>query len=65
MDRISRISLSDGGVVAEDDTAFSQEARESLVPKANLSGHNFQGPAGSVGSLRSLEEVFGCSRRLL
>ncbi|QIR70854.1 hypothetical protein HBK84_05960 [Kocuria sp. KD4] len=35
------------------------------MSEANLSGHNFQGPAGSVGGFRSLEEVFGCSRRLL
>lgn len=52
-------------MVAEDDTAFSQEASESLVSKANLSGRGFEGPAGSVGGFRSLEEVFGCSRRLL
>lgn len=50
--------------VAEDDTTFSQEAREPLVSKTNLSGHGFQGPAGSVGGFHSLEEAFGCSRRL-
>lgn len=48
------------GVVAEDDTAFSQETSEPLVSEANLPGHSFQGPAGSVGGFRSLEEVFGC-----
>lgn len=51
------------GVVAEDDTAFSEEARESLVSEANFPGHSFQGSAGSVGRFRSLEELFGCSRR--
>ncbi|GAA3514369.1 hypothetical protein GCM10022294_25790 [Dietzia aurantiaca] len=44
-------------MVAEDDTAFSQEARESLVSEANLPGHSFQGPAGSISGFRSLEEV--------
>lgn len=52
-------------MVTEDDTAFSQETSESLVCEANLSGHYFQGRAGSVGGFRSLEEVFGRSRRLL
>ena len=52
-------------MVAEGDAAFSQEMRESLVPKANLSGHSFEGPAGSVGSLRLLKEVFGCPQLLL
>jgi len=47
-------------VVAEDDTAFSQEASESLVSKANLSGRGFEGPASSVGGFRSLKKVFGC-----
>ncbi len=52
-------------MVAEDDTAFSQEARESLVSNANLSGHSLQGRAGSVSGFRSLKDAFGCSRRLL
>ena len=52
-------------MVAEDDAAFSHEARESLVSEANLPGHSFQGPASSISGLHSLEEVFGCSRRLL
>ena len=47
-------------MVAEDDTAFSQEASESLVSKANLSGRGFEGPASSVGGFRSLKKVFGC-----
>ena len=51
--------------IAEDDTAFSQETSEPLVSDANLSGHNFQGPARSVGGFRSLEEIFGSSQRLL
>ena len=51
-------------MVAEDDTAFSQEASESLVSKANLSGRGFEGPASSVGGFRSLKKVFGCPRCL-
>ena len=52
-------------MVTEDDTAFPKETSEPLVSNANLSGHSFQRLAGSVGGFRSLEEVFGCSRRLL
>lgn len=52
-------------MVTEDDTAFPKESRESLMSKTNLSGHGFQGPAGSVSGLRSLKDIFGCSRRLL
>ena len=51
--------------IAHHDAAFSQEARGSLVSKADLTGHGFEGLAGSVGGFRSMEEVFGCSRSLL
>lgn len=52
-------------MVTEDDTAFPKETREPLTSKTHLSGHGFQGPADSVSGLRSLKDVFGCSRCLL
>ena len=52
-------------MVTEDDTVFPKDTSEPLVSNANLSSHSFQRPADSVGGFRSLEEVFGCSRRLL
>ena len=52
-------------MVTENDTAFPKETSEPLVSKTNLSGHGLQRPACSVSGFRSLEEVFGCSRRLL
>ena len=52
-------------MVTESDTAFPKETRESLMSKTNLTGHDFQGLADSVGGLRSLEETFGDPRRLL
>ncbi|PZP18753.1 MAG: hypothetical protein DI613_22180 [Kocuria rhizophila] len=35
------------------------------MSEADLPGHSFRGPAGSVSRFRSLEEVCGCSRRLM
>ncbi len=33
------------------------------MSKANLAGHDFEGPAGSVGSFRSLKKVSGVEAR--